>query len=186
MLKVLEVYENMDIDLGLVLKLIREEKNLTQKAAAAKIGHGINQDILSNIENGRTKLQADIIPYVCKAYGCSPNKIFSYAYNKEQNFIKDSSRQDDVQELFNWLDEEYWQKVLAITRTPNFKMTIDEVLMIVLCYPEIKYNLHKVILNLFEGAYLGNKILDKEMADMVICHKQEFIEACDNLLKNNF
>lgn len=105
----------MEISLGQVLQLIREEKGLSRQEATEKIKHDhLTIDVLKNIETGRTKLQADLIPLFANAYGCSPNYIYSYAYLSESEYIENADMINDLISFFNIADDDMKYLVLYL------------------------------------------------------------------------
>ena len=72
------------------LKEVREEKGLSQKVVAEKIG--INRVTLSNIENGKRKLDAVTLYKLSKLYNVDPYKLMDY---KEPEIVKFAYRDKD-------------------------------------------------------------------------------------------
>lgn len=67
----------------MMLKKVREEKGLSQKEVADKIG--VNRVTLSNIENGKRKLDAVTLYKLSKLYNVDPYKLMDY---KEPESVK--------------------------------------------------------------------------------------------------
>ena len=61
---------------GMELKRLREEHNLSLEELANRIGNKVSRQTLSTYEFGRSKIKANIFIDICYALGHNPSEVF--------------------------------------------------------------------------------------------------------------
>lgn len=175
----------MQISLGEVIQLIREEKGLTREETVSKMDNVISVNILKNIETGRTKAQADIIPLFCKAFNCSPNYIYSYAYTSEKEYIDNFDTINDFISFFHLADDDikYLALYLHNIFKGYFKGCILEESMISVLPVNMRKSMHFQSISTFLFA-VENGLIDKEdeTVKLLLNNKDEYLDMWNNLL----
>lgn len=94
--------------LGPIIKQVRKEKNMTQSQLSKLTG--FNQNTISNHENQNRSLGEKEIAIYAKALNVSPQQLFDYVTPSI------STKKDQLNNLFNKLDETGKDNVLKFTK----------------------------------------------------------------------
>ncbi|MBD0382635.1 helix-turn-helix domain-containing protein [Paenibacillus sedimenti] len=107
------------------LRMIREEKNLTQSQVAEKTGiEGISKSRISDIERGRSNISLKTLEKIMRALDISPNELFSFQELDGVEGIEEKKMILDVHKYM--LMERDINEIKYVVRTAkDFLNTID-------------------------------------------------------------
>lgn len=171
--------------LGQVLQMIREEKGLSRVDVAKAMNDSrVTVDVIRNIENGRTRLQADLIPDICKVFGCTPNYIYSYAYMSEQEYVEHSKEYEDFVSFLHTCDDTVKELSVYLYNIFDgyFKGCIYEEAMVSKMPVEIRKAMHYQSISAFKNAVNDGLIERDYIVDKLMSVCDEYMDMWNHLL----